>query len=82
MMDILESLKENDYKIIVDYVNDYEFYLLKQIGVKETDTLMESQSKIHHYLCKKNQKCALFMINEDEYKNEDKELLKIDKKIV
>ena len=81
MIDILDSLKENDNKIIVDYVNDNELSLLKQIGVSEKDTLMTTQSKIHHYLCQKHHKGALFMIDEDKYTKADKELLKIDEKI-
>lgn len=81
MINIQELLEENDNKTIIDYVNDNELSLLKQIGVDEKDTLINTQDKIHHYLCQKHHKGALCMIDEDKYTKVDKELLKIDEKI-
>ena len=78
---MIKIILEEDDILITDFVNSDEFKLLKEIGITESDRLISTMSKISHYLCKKHHKGAVFMIDEDDLTEQEKELLKLRKRI-
>lgn len=78
---MIKIILEEDDILITDFINANEFKLLKEIGVTESDRLISTMKKINRYLCKNHHKGAVFMIDEDDLTEQEKELLKLRKKL-
>ena len=78
---MIKIITEEDNIKIIKLVNDEEFDLLKEIGVTEEDKLISTWEKIDHHICDNHHKGAVCIIDEEDLTEQEKELLKIRKKI-
>lgn len=78
---MIKIILEEDDILVADFVNDDEFKLLKEIGITDKDRLISTMKKISRYLCDNHHKGAICMIDEEDLTEQEKELLKIRKKI-